>query len=119
MDVSAVQLEAQLNATEEQRAWLTVGIPTVPRKNGADYLTRTLETLLQELPADDTDPLYGRVRVIVMNNQPGNHSVFYAMRFPGDLCCTSGPALWALYLSSILAPLSQSASGRPVYRRGF
>ena len=35
---------------------------------------------LQELPADDTDPLYGRVRVIVMNNRPGNHSVFYAVR---------------------------------------
>jgi hypothetical protein len=43
----AEQLEAQLNATLEQKAWLTVGIPTVPRKNGADYLTRTLDTLLQ------------------------------------------------------------------------
>ena len=59
--------------------WLTVGIPTVPRKSEADYLTRTLETLLQELPADSTDPLYARVRVLVMNNRPGNHSVFYAV----------------------------------------
>jgi len=75
-----LQLEAQLNATLEQKVWLTVGIPTVPRKNGADYLTRTLETLLQELPADDTDPLYGKVRVLVMNNRPGNHSAFYAVR---------------------------------------
>ncbi|CAL5222351.1 g4702 [Coccomyxa viridis] len=74
------QLEARLNATEEEKVWLTVGIPTVPRKTGADYLTRTLETLLEELPADDTDPLYGRVRVLVMNNRPGNHSVFYALR---------------------------------------
>ena len=47
----AVQLEAQLNATLEQKAWLTVGIPTVPRKNGADYLTRTLDTLLQVQPS--------------------------------------------------------------------
>ena len=59
--------------------WLTVGIPTVPRKREADYLTRTLETLLQELPADATDPLHARVRVLVMNNRPGNHSVFYAV----------------------------------------
>ena len=47
----SVQLEAQLNATLEQKAWLTVGIPTVPRKNGADYLTRTLDTLLQVEPS--------------------------------------------------------------------
>ena len=57
-----------------------MGIPTVPRRNEADYLTRTLETLLQELPSDSTDPLYARVRVLVMNNRPGNHSVFYAVR---------------------------------------
>lgn len=80
--LSAVQLEARLNSSVEEKAWLTVGIPTVPRKTGADYLTRTLETLLEELPADDTDPLYGRVRVLVMNNRPGNHSVFYAVRLP-------------------------------------
>ena len=75
-----MQLEARLNGTLEQKAWLTVGIPTVPRKTGADYLTRTLETLLEELPGDDTDPLHGRVRVLVINNRPGNHSVFYAVR---------------------------------------
>ena len=64
-------------------AWLTIGIPTFPRKDDADYLTRTLETLLEELPADDTDPLYARVRVLVMNNSPGNHSVFSQARLPG------------------------------------
>ena len=56
-----------------------MGIPTVPRKSEADYLTRTLETLLQELPADSTDPLYAKVRVLVMNNRPGKHTVFYAV----------------------------------------
>ena len=55
-------------------------MPTVPRKSGADYLTRTLATLLEELPLDQTDPLYKRVRVLVMNNRPGNHSVFYEVR---------------------------------------
>ena len=60
-----------------EKAWLTVGIPTVPRKNEADYLTRTLESLLEELPLDPTDPMYANVRIVVMNNQKGNHSVFY------------------------------------------
>ncbi|BDA42972.1 hypothetical protein COCOBI_03-8650 [Coccomyxa sp. Obi] len=62
------------------KAWLTIGIPTVPRKNGAAYLTLTLDSLLEELPLDGSDPLYGRVRVIVMNNRPGNHTVFYKVR---------------------------------------
>lgn len=60
-------------------------MPTVPRKSGADYLTRTLSTLLEELPLDPTDPLYKGVRVLVMNNRPGNHTVFYEVR---------SPALW-------------------------
>ncbi|KAK9919149.1 hypothetical protein WJX75_009727 [Coccomyxa subellipsoidea] len=63
-----------------EKAWLTVGIPTVPRKNEADYLTRTLESLLEELPLDSTDPMYANVRIVVMNNQKGNHSVFYKVR---------------------------------------
>lgn len=46
------------------KAWLAIGIPSVPRKNSSDYLTRTLESLLEELPGDATDPLYGRVRSV-------------------------------------------------------
>ena len=46
-----MQVNAQLNFTMEQKAWLTVGIPTVHRKNGTDYLTRTLDTLLQVEPS--------------------------------------------------------------------
>ncbi len=78
-DCGLAQLEQAVNATE-RRAWLTIGIPTVPRKTGADYLTLTLESLLEELPLDKSDPLYGRVRVLVMNNRPGNHTVFYKVR---------------------------------------
>jgi hypothetical protein len=63
-----------------RKAWLTIGIPTVPRRSGADYLLRTLETLLEDLPLDSTDPVYGAVRVVVMNNHPGNHSSFYQVR---------------------------------------
>lgn len=58
------------------KPWLTIGMTTVPRRSRADYLSRTLETLMEELPLDPTDPLYARVNVLVMNNRPGNHSVF-------------------------------------------
>ena len=39
------------------RRWLTIGIPTVPRRgaggaNATAYLTATLESLMEELPAD-------------------------------------------------------------------
>lgn len=61
---------------------------TVPRRGSADYLSRTLQTLMEELPLDASDPLYGRVRVIVMNNRPGNHSVFYKV---GILSAQQGP----------------------------
>lgn len=62
--------------TNTGKPWLTIGMTTVPRRSRADYLSRTLETLMEELPLDPTDPLYARVNVLVMNNRPGNHSVF-------------------------------------------
>ncbi len=77
---SVVLVQLEVGNASRWKAWLTIGIPTVPRKNGADYLTLTLESLLEELPLDASDPLYGRVQVIVMNNRPGNHSVFYKAR---------------------------------------
>lgn len=61
--------------------WLVVGIPTVPRRNDTDYLSRTLSSLLEELPLDPTDVLYARVRVIVMNNRPGNHTTWSRVCF--------------------------------------
>jgi len=67
----------------EEKRWLTVGIPTVPRQGGVDYLTRTLESLLDELPLEPTDPLYGKVRVVVMNMaEPDGpkHTVFEELK---------------------------------------
>ena len=65
--------------------WLVVGVPTAPRAGDADYLTETLETLLDELPDEtETDgthhPLFRRVRVVVMNTKPGRHEVFDKVR---------------------------------------
>eukprot|EP00243_Klebsormidium_subtile_P002976 TRINITY_DN16097_c0_g2_i1.p1 TRINITY_DN16097_c0_g2~~TRINITY_DN16097_c0_g2_i1.p1 ORF type:complete len:384 (+),score=77.74 TRINITY_DN16097_c0_g2_i1:492-1643(+) len=62
--------------TPQQKLWLTIGIPTVPRRNDIDYLVTTAETLLQELPSTLDAPLYAKVRVIIMNNKKGKHVVF-------------------------------------------
>lgn len=50
-----------VGVSNSSRAWLTVGIPTVPRKHGADYLTRTLETLLEEVCLQLQIPNNGQV----------------------------------------------------------
>jgi hypothetical protein len=42
--------------------WLLVGIPTVLRPRGVDYLAGTLDALVQQIPSDDTNPFYGEVR---------------------------------------------------------
>eukprot|EP00887_Chlorella_sp_A99_P003012 scaffold9.g3012.t1 len=69
---------AAVSPGEVAKPWLTIGIPTVPRGEGAavgatGYLTRTLETLLDELPSDP--------QVLVMNNAaPGQaHPEFEAL----------------------------------------
>lgn len=64
------------------RVWLTIGIPTIPRK-GVDYLTTVLESLVGELPGDPSDPLYGNIRVVVMNNKPGKHEVWPTLEAEG------------------------------------
>ncbi len=69
----------QPTTTSNDRVWLTIGIPTIPRP-GVDYLTPTLETLVHELPADPSDPMYANIRVVVMNNKPGQHEVFEGIR---------------------------------------
>ena len=56
--------------------WLTIGIPTVPRKNGERYLEQTVNAIAQQLPLRPDDPLFDRVIVVVLNNKPGTHAVF-------------------------------------------
>ena len=64
------------NAESAALVWLTIGIPTIPRHSHTDYLTPTLKYLMAELPSDPTDPFFGKVKVLVMNNLPGQHPVF-------------------------------------------
>lgn len=67
-------------AEAEQNPWLVIGIPTIPRKDNIDYLSRTLAALVAELPRLRTDPLFELIRIVVMNNKPGEHPAFAAAR---------------------------------------
>ena len=58
------------------KKWLIIGIPTVPRANGVDYLSATVEAILQQIPDHESDPFYGKVKVVVLNHRPGEHPVF-------------------------------------------
>jgi hypothetical protein len=60
--------------------WLTIGIPTVPRKNGERYLEQTVNAIAQQLPLRQDDLLFDRVMVVVLNNRPGKHVVFDQMK---------------------------------------
>lgn len=54
--------------------WLVIGVPTVPRPG--EPLSRTLQSILRQLPTDPSHLLHGRVRVVVMNQRPGAHPGF-------------------------------------------
>ena len=60
--------------------WLLIGIPTIPRPNGADYLTATLSHVVNALPDELTDPMAGQVRCMVVNQRPGDHPAFEQLR---------------------------------------
>jgi len=52
-------VERRVEVPAAQKAWLVFGIPTVPRR--VDYLTRTLDYILEQVPADPSHPMYGKV----------------------------------------------------------
>ena len=83
------------------KAWLVFGLPSVPRRNNVDYLSATIDFILDQLPADPSHPLFGKVsrllhgtgdiwlqlltsfwsrgqvKIVVMNNAKGKeHKVF-------------------------------------------
>jgi hypothetical protein len=66
--------------------WLVIGIPTVSRLHGEEYLLSSLESVAQQLPSDPHDLLYGRILLIVLNvqlntaNRDKPHDVFLKAR---------------------------------------
>lgn len=65
----------------DETHWLLIGIPTLSRRGGSDYLGRTLEELDQQFalsaPAD-VNPNRGKVGILVVNNEknPVEHRAF-------------------------------------------
>lgn len=68
------RVEALSDHPSQRGPWLVIGIPTVPRRDGEDYLNPTLNYILQQLPreTDKSHPLWGRIQVVVMNNGHGD-----------------------------------------------
>ena len=70
--------QPQLTQTGDKK-WLIIGIPTVPRTS-VNYLTPTIEAILQQLPDSENDPFWGRVQVVVLNQRPNQHRVWEIVR---------------------------------------
>lgn len=89
-----------------QERWLTIGIPTVPRRHGERYLEQTLNAIAQQLPLRHEDPNYHRVMIVVLNNLPGKHAVFDAAKAQYE----AGP--YAAYFRFVEQAVAQSDSFR-------
>ena len=79
---SAVQQPTAAADAQSRGPWLHIGIPTVPRREGHDYLPQTVSSLLAALPSESESahPLHDGVRITVMNHRPGNHTAFYKLK---------------------------------------
>ena len=58
--------------------WLRIAIVSVARKNDADYLLRTLHSIVEELPAQPWHPTRRSTDIVVVNNHepPEAHKIF-------------------------------------------
>lgn len=77
--VEAVKADSSAKSPFSSPVWLAIGIPTVAREvdgETVDYLSATLDALNRNLPVSDADPLWGRVRVVVVDNSHVDHTVF-------------------------------------------
>lgn len=72
---SGVEPAGGSGATDDPKPWLVIGIPTVERRS-VEYLSTTLDALVAQLPTMASDPLVNRIRIVVMNNNPGTHKAF-------------------------------------------
>jgi hypothetical protein len=70
-DVPVIQVPA---IEKPDRPWLSINLPTVPRS--VDYLNPVLDSIAAQLSSNPLDALFDRVRVLVVNNRPGQHDAF-------------------------------------------
>lgn len=72
------RVHSQTTVSESRkRAWLAIGIPTIPRPNNENYLILTLRSITKELPTDTSDPHFGTVAIFVVNMHGHGHEVFF------------------------------------------
>jgi hypothetical protein len=62
-----------------RKPWLIIGIPTMPRPRGVDYLTPTITALADQFPKEESDPFYKQILVVIMNHGE-NHVVFDSLK---------------------------------------
>lgn len=66
------QHETLLNTRNNQK-WLVIGIPTVSRTHDEDYLLRTIESVINQLPTDPSDLMYHQILIHIVNLQLHAH----------------------------------------------
>jgi len=77
--VPAVRSRAQRyspSAVRKEDEWLLIGIPTVPRTHNEDHLLKVLDSILRQLPTDAAHPMYGKVKLLIMNTAHREHARF-------------------------------------------
>jgi len=60
--------------------FLTVVIPTVPRRDNSMFIINTIQSFLDQWPVSDADPYFDRLSIVVINHRPEEHAAFDAAR---------------------------------------
>jgi hypothetical protein len=77
---TASEPEAAITSTNGTY-WLVIGINSIGRNHGHDYLMQTLDSISKELPSDKANPLYGKVLILVCNNHKPSQGTTHAVYF--------------------------------------
>ena len=89
--------------------WLLIGIPTVPRPSGTEYLSTTLAHVVEAMPDDPADPMHGQIRCLVVNMRPGKHAAFEKLKRQHAASAGSGAVLFEN------RPTDSTESSEPLY----
>eukprot|EP01012_Entosiphon_sulcatum_P025931 TRINITY_DN3130_c0_g1_i1.p1 TRINITY_DN3130_c0_g1~~TRINITY_DN3130_c0_g1_i1.p1 ORF type:complete len:351 (-),score=47.25 TRINITY_DN3130_c0_g1_i1:44-1096(-) len=76
----SVQSDSEGRASPPERLILAVAILTAPRPRGATHLLNTVQSLVSQWPERPDEPLYDRLRIVVVNHFGKEHVVFSASK---------------------------------------
>jgi hypothetical protein len=60
----------------EEKKWLIIGIPTVPRTGDPDYLLKTLNAIDKSITKEKEDPFFNKIKIVIINHKPKQHKIF-------------------------------------------